>query len=177
MKKLNLLLSILIGLTILSCSSDKEDPKANFFKNAYLEVYYSDGTNCVADLFLTSGTAKLTSNNEIRPNTDNTNYVVFNEIDMTNCELTNPMTKTFDLQNGFDSELNTTFIPDVYYDVVFDPDGNIQSANEYYLNQLNITLAELNFISENQLEFEIHYENGTILTESYSGEIKVYEVF
>ncbi|PVW14262.1 hypothetical protein [Marixanthomonas spongiae] len=179
MKKLNVFLGLLIGFTILSCSSDdnKDEPPQNFFANAYLEIYSKDGFNCVGDLFLTSGTANLNSDGEIKINNDNENVVVFNEMDMTNCEMNNPTIKTFDLQNGYDSELNTIFAPDVFYDIVTDVNGNIQSANEYYANQLNITFAKLTFSSDSKLSYEIQYENGTILTESYSGKIEVFEVF
>jgi lipopolysaccharide export LptBFGC system permease protein LptF len=178
MKKQNLLLSIFLGLIIFSCSSDDantENPQLNFFNNAYLEIYSSDGTTCYADLFLTSGTATANSNNEIEINNDNSNVIVFNEIRMDNCEIDNPSTRTFDLQNGYDSELNTLFVPDVFYDITYN-NGSLASANEYYAEFSNITFVELTFTSSNELNFEIRYENGTILTESYSGSIETYNV-
>lgn len=178
MKKLNLIITILIGLTISSCSSDddnQENQQTNFFNNAYLEIYTMDGTTCYADLFLTSGTATADSNNEIDINNDNSNVVVFNEIQMDNCEINNPTTRTFDLQNGYDSELNTIFVPDVFYDITYN-NGSFATANEYYAEFSNITFVELTFTSSTALNFEIHYEDGTILTESYSGTIETYIV-
>ncbi len=178
MKKLNLLVGILIGLTIISCSSDddnEDNPQIDFFNNAYLEIYTMDGTTCYADLFLTSGTATADSNNEISINSDNNNVVVFNEIRMDNCEIDNPSIRTFDIQNGYDSELNTVFIPDVFYDITYN-NGSFESANEYYAEFSNITFVELTFTSSTELDFEIHYENGTVLTESYSGTIETYTV-
>ena len=178
MKKFNLLLGIILAITILSCSSDDDNnvnPQTNFFNNAYLEIYTMDGTTCYADLFLTSGTATADSNNEISINTDNSNVVVFNEIRMDNCEINNPSSRTFDIQNGYDSELNTVFVPDVFYDITYN-NGSFASANEYYAEFSNITFVELTFTSNTELNFEIHYEDGTILTESYSGTIEIYTV-
>jgi hypothetical protein len=165
MKKLKLLFFILIGLTALSCSTDEPSQQTNFFKNAYLEIHTLDGTTCYADLFLTSGTATIGSDNSVNINYDD-NVIVFNDIRMNDCQIRNPATRIFDRQNGYNSELNTISVPGVYLDTAF---NNAAQSSD-------IIFVELKFTSNTALNFEIYFEDGTVITESYSGTIEIYRL-
>lgn len=168
MKKINLLLTILMLFTIFACSSsdDNDDSSGQFFTKAYLEIYTFD-ESCHGRLFLTNGTATVNSTDGVALNGDATNVVDFPAILMNNCELDNPSVKIWDLENGLESDLNSMFRPYVFYDY----DGSDGSYNMDYATS-NIVYAELNILASG-VSYEIEMIDGTILTQTYNGEIEV----
>ena len=169
MKKLNLLLVFLIGFTIWSCSSDDDQP-IQLFNNAYAEIYTGNGFDCFGTLLLTNSTVPLNSDNQYLPfgNIENTHLIIFRNIETDNCNDINSSTRVFNSQS--DSDLNSMLVPRVYYNITYDNEGIVNSYDEYYSD--DITLARLSVNSNNSLDFEIRFEDGTILAESQTGDIE-----
>ncbi len=103
MNKLKLLFGLLIGIAFFSCSSS--DDNNDFFNKAYLDIYRTFDGGCYGRLYLTNGTATINSTDGVSLNGDATNVVDFPAVLMNNCELDNPSTKIWDLENGLESEL------------------------------------------------------------------------
>lgn len=176
MRKLNLIFRILTVFIAISCSSDDDDNQNEVvFEKAYLEIGHTTETFCIGDILLTNGTVSRDFNDNRQINSDFTNAIIFNPIDFESCEINYPFIRNFDIQNGDNLTINTMLPPEVTYNAIFDNNGNLTSFNQYYGEHLNITLAQLTVTSSTELNFKIHYENGTILSDSYSGTIEFYD--
>jgi hypothetical protein len=176
MKIRNIIYGIIISLTTISCTSDDEQNKVVFGK-AYIKIFHKVNDFCVGTLLITDGSANPNNlNNGIQVNTDSSNAISFDPISFENCEISYPFSGNFNRQNGDNLVINTLLPPIVSYEAKFRDNGFPEYLNEYYANHLNIIYAQLNVNSSTEINFEIRYENGDVISNSFSGKIEINDI-